>query len=178
MPKIHNPWSLMHNPLPCQQHDAGQEGTAHCAWPPAVPRISCDVLHQCCSLHTDTAEAHNPPHLVYRPYLGKGVPRLYSCRETSKKEQTADFLVPSAAILNHIYIHFILTIPTCMLFFSISRTAVMFSSVYLTQSFVTDSFHRYTDCQVLCLLFCFVFVCLSAKFSPFLFLISSSHNIN
>jgi hypothetical protein len=119
------------------------------------------MLHQCFSLHTDTAEAQNPPHLVYTPYLGPRASRLYCGRETSKKEQAADFLFPSASILNHIYFHFLLTIPICMLFFSISRTTVMFSSVYLTQSFfVTDSFNWYTDCQVRFLLFCFLFVSL------------------
>jgi hypothetical protein len=115
------------------------------------------MLHQCFSLHTDTAEAQNPPHLVYTPYLGPRASRLYCGRETSKKEQAADFLFPSASILNHIYFHFLLTIPICMLFFSISRTTVMFSSVYLTQSFfVTDSLSgtqiaRFVFYFVLCL---------------------------
>jgi hypothetical protein len=133
--------NLMHNPQPCPQPDAVQEATDHCAWPPAAPRISCDVLHQCCSLQTDTAESQNHPHLVYRPYIGPGAPRLYNVRDTSKKEQAADILFLSASIFRHIYFHFLLTVPIYILFLSISRTTLTFSSVYLTQSFfITDTF--------------------------------------
>jgi hypothetical protein len=100
------------------------------------PTVPCPLLHPDSPVISSTSAAlytqklQKPRmSLVYRPYLGQGVPRLFCCRETSKKEQAAYFLFPSASILNHIYFHFLLTIPIFMLFFSIGRTTLTFYSV-------------------------------------------------